>query len=465
MSIAAEAVAAVCFVFISLFLFHWYEKWETGNIKIHVIEGSFVDHYSNQPRGISVHRQRHKSPQDVFLDSKTEWLGDAGESHPGGYIEYYWGRYRRPIRNVDFHVEGQSSWVASTLIDLSIHQQVNIHVVTKTHFIWIGMSDRLFDAHAYMVVVERKNWKDRINFHRRKYIPVNVNFSISSVHGCSHFESREVHWENVTITPSSHFSICYEEDQVEKEMKEKAKERDISQFDYKLTGSWRAYGNIIMQNTSIELSVKKVHESLVVVMPLEGLDPSYQHRECGAMATASLHHPHETHTTEGMACFEWSKTVDIAQTIIHEKCVSFNGLATIKTEHKSSSDANDHSYVVTTEMENIGLILCDGHEYRGVALLNGLWVGGHFFHLHLASIHKQTGSDVWHIQNAHSSDEKTSLFELEFRSRGKPLAPGKAFGVFNGTVHYIDHHEKKEVEIQNLVGAFEDTHDVNPGWW
>ncbi len=474
MTAATETITFVTVFCMCIVLFHIYEQLESkllvGNkggvpgMEVLSDEDTFVDYYSNRARSVKCHRKRHTVPSTVYMDSQREFLRYSLEGIEDDFVKYHWGRYRRPIPLVDFHIEEYQSWLSSLYIDLSIHQRVYVHCATKTHLIWVAVSDRFLDTHIHVVIVALKNWKKVVSFYRKKIIPYNVEFSSSSVAGCTRFESRDLSWSTAEIQISSNLTICYEPSQ-----KLKAKDKRLVAKDYMANslrandGKWSVTGSLTNDNISFALGVSRSHESVVSVVPLNGIYPRYVHLECGNHGEIKIErNGEEIARDEGLSCFDWGKAVETSRQDIENTCMTFNGVAAIETEHRVSPDPNDNHFALLTDTERVGVSLCNGNVYNQVALHNGIWVESHFFPLsqaHFRQAKNAFDNEIWQIKQLPISTMeegkkagKETNFVLDFRPRLNEDSK-RAFGVVNGSIEYIDNHEHKRVVIRDLVGS------------
>ena len=182
--IVTETLSFILVAFAMIVLVHYVEKWLALESQINVLPGEFIDKYSQRARHIKMHRKRHKTPENLFFDSRRDIYVINEEDAVADHIHYHWGRYRRPLPYISFHHESENeeSYFRSLFVDLfAIMQSIKLHVVTRDRLIWIGMSDRLLDTHFFLVIANRSNLKKTHSFEKRLYLPMLVNFSVQVV--------------------------------------------------------------------------------------------------------------------------------------------------------------------------------------------------------------------------------------------------------------------------------------------
>ena len=70
--IVTETISFILVALAMIVLVHYVEMWLALESQINVLPGEFIDKYSQRARHIKVHRKRHKTPENLFFDSRRD---------------------------------------------------------------------------------------------------------------------------------------------------------------------------------------------------------------------------------------------------------------------------------------------------------------------------------------------------------------------------------------------------------
>ena len=105
--IVTETLSFILVAFAMIVLVHYVEKWLALESQINVLPGEFIDKYSQRARHIKMHRKRHKTPENLFFDSRRDIYVINEEDAVADHIHYHWGRYG-PLPYISFHHESEN---------------------------------------------------------------------------------------------------------------------------------------------------------------------------------------------------------------------------------------------------------------------------------------------------------------------------------------------------------------------
>jgi hypothetical protein len=485
-AIVTETITIVIGAIIIIILIHVIEKFsaESNQIRININRNNFIDKYSQKARHIKIHKRRHKIPDKLYFDSRRDlYIIDEDDQMDDDYIHYHWGRYRKPLKIIDFHheVENKESYINDVIIDLSIMQSTKIHLLTEEYLIWLEISDRVFDSHFILTVVNRQNLKPIYSFYQKSYLPFLINFSSGSISSssCTTYEAKYFNWYYMSFVKQGAFAqICYDTQMIL-----------IDDINIDNIGGWRIKVNLDANTTIFDINITRSHESLVSLLPIEESErnPSYDHKECGIKASvqASIDVKNTKDKKlfntisdkKAIACYEFNKAVDFVKKkrghlpAVHEQCISASISANVEHKEKHSSDDKDGKLFIITHAEIVGLFLCDGHLHNDTALLNGVWIEEHLHPLPQIEIIK-----IDNKLNTYLIQDINKTVNLEFRGEiNNVMSHGSIggntrskhnvqydksfYGFINGTINVFDHHHVKKIYFKKHVGIFDRIYD------